>query len=160
MAEDKGTRSNPPKDDKAQDGEKKMKQRGSPLFPSEGVITLRVEGNPKRKGSKSYDRFKYRNGMTVSQAIAQEGGPTYADLKWDSEHGFIAVNETPEMRAAYAAEQKAKAEKKAAKETAKAEKAKLAAEKKAAAATDKKAKADAAAAKAKAKEGEGSRASA
>jgi hypothetical protein len=156
MADEKGTRSNPPKDDKAQDGEKKMKQRGSPLFPSEGVITLRVDSNPKRKGSKSYDRFKYRNGMTVAQAIAQEGGPTYADLKWDSEHGFIAVNETPEMKAAYEAEQKAKAEKKVAKEAAKAEKAKLAAAKKEAAAADKKAKAEAK----KPKEGEGSRASA
>jgi hypothetical protein len=158
MANDKGTRSNPPKDD-AQDGEKKMKQRGSPLFPSEGVITLRVDTNPKRKGSKSYDRFKYRNGMTVAQAIAQDGGPTYADLKWDSEHGFIAVNETPEMKAAYEAEQKAKAEKKAAAADAKAAKAKIALEKKTAAAADKKAKGEAAAAK-KAKEGEGSRASA
>lgn len=124
----------------AQDGEKKTKQRGSPSFPADGKISLRVESNPKRKGSKSYDRFAhYKNGMTVDAAI--KAGVLYADLKWDSEHGFIAVNETPEQRKAWEIAEKAKTE-------AKAEKAKAAAEKKAAA---DKAKADKAAAE-KAKE--------
>lgn len=98
--------------EKAQDGEKKTKQRGSPKFPSDGVISLRVESNPKRKGSKSFDRFAhYKNGMTVEAAV--KAGVLYADLKWDSEHGFIAINETPEQRKTWEADQKAKAEAKA-----------------------------------------------
>lgn len=118
----------------AQDGEKKTKQRGSPAFPADGKISLRVESNPKRKGSKSFDRFAhYKNGMTVEAAV--KAGVLYADLKWDSEHGFIAVNETPEQRKAWEADQKAK-------EEAKAAKAKAAAEKKAAAEAKKKAAAD------------------
>lgn len=96
----------------AQDGEKKTKQRGSPSFPADGKISLRVESNPKRKGSKSFDRFAhYKEGMTVEAAV--KAGVLYADLKWDTEHGFIAVNETPEQRKAWEAEQKAKAEAKA-----------------------------------------------
>ena len=98
--------------DQAQDGEKKVKQRGSPNFPTDGKISLRVESNPKRKGSKSYERFAhYKNGMTVDAVI--KAGVTYADLKWDTEHGFVAINETPEQRKAWEAEQKAKAESKA-----------------------------------------------
>jgi len=96
----------------AQDGEKKTKQRGSPSFPADGKISLRVESNPKRKGSKSFDRFAhYKEGMTVEAAV--KAGVLYADLKWDTEHGFIAVNETPEQRKAWEADQKAKAEAKA-----------------------------------------------
>lgn len=105
----------------AQDGEKKTKQRGSPAFPADGKISLRVESNPKRKGSKSYDRFAhYKNGMTVEAAV--KAGVLYADLKWDSEHGFIAVNETAEQRKAWEADQKAKAEAKAKSDKEKAEK--------------------------------------
>ncbi len=105
----------------AQDGEKKTKQRGSPNFPADGVISLRVESNPKRKGSKSFDRFAlYKNGMTVEQAV--KAGVLYADIKWDTEHGFVAINETPEQRKAWEAEQRAKAEAKAAKEKEKEEK--------------------------------------
>lgn len=115
----------------AQDGEKKVKQRGSPNFPSDGVISLRVESNPKRKGSKSFDRFAhYKNGMTVEQAI--KAGVLFADLKWDSEHGFIAVNETPEQRKAWEIDQKNKATVKAEKKAAADAKRKAAAEKKAA----------------------------
>jgi membrane protein involved in colicin uptake len=105
----------------AQDGEKKTKQRGSPSFPADGKISLRVESNPKRKGSKSYDRFAhYKNGITVEAAV--KAGVLYADLKWDSEHGFIAVNETPEQRKAWEADQKAKVEVKAKADKEKAEK--------------------------------------
>lgn len=117
----------------AQDGEKKVKQRGSPSFPADGVISLRVESNPKRKGSKSFERFDhYKNGQTVEAAV--KAGVLYADLKWDSEHGFIAVNETPEQRKAWETEQKTQAAEKKAKAEATAAKKKAAAEKKAAAA--------------------------
>ena len=124
--------------DKGQDGEKKVKQRGSPNWPQDGVISLRVEHNPKRKGTKAFVKFeRYRNKMTVKEFI--ESGGTYTSLKWDTEHGFIAVNETKEQRAAYEAEQKAKASAKADKAAATAAKKKAAADKKAA---DKKSKED------------------
>lgn len=114
-----------------QDGEKKVKQRGSPSFPSDGKISLRTEANPKRKGSKSYDRFAhYKNGMTVEAAV--KAGVTYADLKWDTEHGFVAVNETPEQRKAWEAEQAKKLAEKKAKDEAAAAKKKAAADAKAA----------------------------
>ena len=46
--------------------------------------------NPKRKGSKSFDKFaKYKDGMTVEQAAA--AGITGADLSWDTKHGFIKI---------------------------------------------------------------------
>jgi hypothetical protein len=49
-----------------------------------------IVSNPKKSGSASYDRFaKYREGMTVSEAIA--AGVTMADVKWDSERGFIQL---------------------------------------------------------------------
>lgn len=117
-----------------QDGEKKTKQRGSPNFPLDGKISMRVESNPKRKGSKSFDRFAhYKDGMTVEAAI--KAGVLYADLKWDTEHNFIAINETPEQRKAFEAEQAKIAAEKAAK-------AEAAAKKKAEAAAKKKEKAE------------------
>lgn len=49
-----------------------------------------AENNPKRKGSKSFDKFaKYKDGMTVEDAV--KAGITGADLSWDSRHGFIKV---------------------------------------------------------------------
>jgi hypothetical protein len=48
------------------------------------------DNNPKRKGSKSFDKFaKYKDGMTVEQAAA--AGVTGADLSWDTKHGFIKI---------------------------------------------------------------------
>lgn len=48
------------------------------------------DNNPKRKGSKSFDKFaKYKDGMTVEQAAA--AGITGADLSWDTKHGFIKI---------------------------------------------------------------------
>ena len=49
---------------------------------------VHVAPNPKKPGSKSYERYAaYREGMTVSEAIA--AGVTSADVKWDHDHGFI-----------------------------------------------------------------------
>lgn len=54
------------------------------------TITLLVAGNPKRAGSKAYDRFQgYQDGMTVEQAL--EAGVTTPDLVYDSKHGFISI---------------------------------------------------------------------
>ncbi len=49
-----------------------------------------TDNNPKRKGSKSFDKFaKYRDGMTVQQAT--DAGLSAADLSWDKSHGFISI---------------------------------------------------------------------
>lgn len=56
----------------------------------EGKAYDASENNPKRKGSKSFDKFaKYQDGMTVEQAAA--AGITGADLAWDTKHGFIKI---------------------------------------------------------------------
>lgn len=105
----------------AEEGAKERKQRGSPNFPLDGKITVRVDSNPKRVGSKAHARFAlYKTGDTVEQFMKKGG--TYSTLKWDTEHGFVAINETPEQRKAWEADQKAKADAKAAKEKERAEK--------------------------------------
>lgn len=59
-------------------------------FASTSVITVLSVTNPKKPGSKSYDRFAcYANGQTIEQAIA--AGVTMADVKWDAAHRFIKV---------------------------------------------------------------------
>ena len=51
------------------------------------------EKNPKRQGSASYIRFsKYREGMTVAEYRKAAGAHAMGDLRWDVEHGFIAVD--------------------------------------------------------------------
>lgn len=105
----------------AEEGAKERKQRGSPNFPLDGKITVRVDANPKRVGSKAHARFAlYKTGDTVEQFMKKGG--TYSTLKWDTEHGFVAINETPEQRKAWEADQKAAADAKAAKEKERAEK--------------------------------------
>jgi hypothetical protein len=65
-------------------------------------ITLLVEENPKRVGSKTHARFAlYKTGMTVGQfldACVAHDGPTarprhryLADLHWDRDHQFLTV---------------------------------------------------------------------
>ena len=64
--------------------------RTSPNFPPDAEVTFLVEDNPKREGSKSFDRWKgYAGASTVGDYIA--AGGTYGDLKYDAEHGFIKV---------------------------------------------------------------------
>lgn len=131
----------------AEEGAAVRKQRGSPNFPGDAKITVRTDSNPKRVGSKAHAKFAlYKTGDTV-EAFLKKGG-TYSTLKWDTEHGFVALNETPEQRKAWEAEQAKKAAAKKEKDEASAKK-----------------KADAAAAKAAKKAAddkktEGSRASA
>lgn len=49
-----------------------------------------TDNNPKRAGSKSGERFaKYKAGMTLEAAV--EAGVSPADIKWDSDHGFITI---------------------------------------------------------------------
>lgn len=70
----------------------KVKKGGSgqrsAAFPNTGVITLLVEGNPKRGASA--ERFaKYVNGMTVGEA--KDAGVLAADLKWDTDRNLIKI---------------------------------------------------------------------
>jgi len=60
-------------------------------IPNDATITVVVEANPKREGSKGAERFDlYKTGMTV-QAFKDAGG-TMADVRWDREHGYIEVD--------------------------------------------------------------------
>lgn len=67
------------------------KVRGrAPTYDPKSKIKILSDGNPKRKGSASYERFAlYKNGMTVGKFL-EKGGRT-ADLKWDVSKGFISV---------------------------------------------------------------------
>ena len=66
------------------------KTRGPRGVAETAVITLKVQGNPKRAGSKAYDRFAlYRDGMTVAEAL--DAGITTPDLVYDSKHGLVAI---------------------------------------------------------------------
>lgn len=48
------------------------------------------ETNPKKPGSSAHRKFSlYRVGMTVSEFI--EAGGTTADVKWDTERGFVRL---------------------------------------------------------------------
>lgn len=54
------------------------------------VITVLVDGNPKRPWGAAYRRFDlYWTGMTVGEFL--EAGGTRADLWYDQDHGFIRV---------------------------------------------------------------------
>lgn len=56
------------------------------------VITYVSDTNPKKSGTAAHTKFAlYKVGMTVSQFI--EAGGTTADVKWDTERGFIKLGE-------------------------------------------------------------------
>jgi hypothetical protein len=74
--------------------EKEEESAGRPRGPKgvelTATIKLLVSENPKRVGSKSFDRFKaYKDGMTVEAAL--DAGIYTADLIYDSTHGFIKI---------------------------------------------------------------------
>lgn len=53
-------------------------------------IISTIQPNPKKPGSASYERYSlYKDGMTVSEARAL--GVTNADMKWDSERGYVVI---------------------------------------------------------------------
>jgi hypothetical protein len=67
-------------------------------FPGNGVITLKVTGNPKRPSGASHARFNlHKNGITVAEYVQRsvEAGNkaslAHDDLRWDAQHGFIEV---------------------------------------------------------------------
>lgn len=60
-------------------------------FQPEQIITVLVDKNPKRKGSKSHPVFAlYKTGQTVTQYL--EIGGHQRDLRWDVDHKFIAID--------------------------------------------------------------------
>lgn len=83
---------------------------GKSKYAGNLLVTVLVHTNPKRAGSKSFDRFaKYVTGQTVDDAL--KAGVLSADLHYDVDHKFIHIGETvvevppaPEPAAAPAAE--------------------------------------------------------
>lgn len=68
------------------------KDYSTPTNPRNGdsKIKLLVKENPKRAGSKSFERYAlYKDGMKVSDFYA--AGGTAADIRWDASAGFIEV---------------------------------------------------------------------
>jgi hypothetical protein len=66
------------------------KKVGRSNIPDKAKIRVLLDKNPHEKGSKRYERFaKFRNGMTVAQAI--EKGVTKAELRWSVVTGLIAI---------------------------------------------------------------------
>jgi hypothetical protein len=61
------------------------------------VLTKDEAGNivapaAKRPGKAPYNRYmKYVDGALLSEILAQEGGPTRADVVWDEQHGYIQL---------------------------------------------------------------------
>lgn len=71
---------------------KKRAARGSNKFAMDAKITLVAKENPKQPQSKSYIRFaEYVDKMTCKEAI--DKGVYLADLYYDSQHGFISIDE-------------------------------------------------------------------
>jgi hypothetical protein len=91
--------------------EETVKKQRSPRIPDTAVIRMgkNDEGvsyggslNPKRAGSLAHGRFgAYKEGCTVADAKA--AGLTAADITYDRDHGYIAIDLPP------AAEKPAKA---------------------------------------------------
>ena len=66
------------------------KKTRAPRTPDDATITLKTDKNPKRAGSKSFERFAaYKDGMTVKEA--KEAGITAADIDYDSKHDYISI---------------------------------------------------------------------
>jgi hypothetical protein len=51
-------------------------------FPLDATIKVLIDGNPRREGSETHERFAlYRSGMKVGTFI--ERGGWFGDLRWD-----------------------------------------------------------------------------
>lgn len=91
------TASTKTKEDKPK-AEKKVIQR---RYSGEAKVTLLADkdgnpygpdNNPKRAGTKTYERFKlYANGLTVEELLAK--GAEFGDFKYDEDKGFVKFTE-------------------------------------------------------------------
>lgn len=70
-----------------------VKTRGPKGTTEDAKITLLVEGNPKRAGSKAAEAFaNYEDGMTVGDFIQAVGKEATSHLVYDAKHGFIKID--------------------------------------------------------------------
>ena len=61
------------------------------LFPEDQALTVLVTENPKKKGSKSAERFEgYTGAKTVGEALA--AGVKYADIAYDLGRQYIKLD--------------------------------------------------------------------
>lgn len=80
-----------------EEAETAPRSRGPRGTVESAVITLLVEGNPKREGSKAHAVFSYyEDGMTIGDfadalAEADLGKEATPNLVYDSKHGFISI---------------------------------------------------------------------
>jgi hypothetical protein len=72
-------------------------------FSDKLVVVRLASENPKKPGSASRARFDLYPPKGEPKTVAEvlvDGGPTRADLIWDSERGFVAVGTRDELREA------------------------------------------------------------
>lgn len=65
-------------------------QRGPKGLEASAKLTVLAEGNPKRAGSKAYERFKLYSDVETVGEFLRLGGTT-ADIHYDAAHGFISI---------------------------------------------------------------------
>lgn len=66
--------------------------KGAAVAKNDPRVVVSVAPNPKKVGSASHARYAlYKVGMTVSQFVA--AGGTTADVKWDTEKGFVVLGD-------------------------------------------------------------------
>lgn len=69
------------------------KNRATPIPITETILVLAKE-NPKKAGSAAHRKFAlYTDEMTVGEFL--KAGGTRIDIKWDLDHGFIALGSQP-----------------------------------------------------------------
>lgn len=94
------------KEAKPEAGAQTRKSKLSALYPEDAEITLLVEGNPKKQGSRAHAVFEfYKDSKTVGDFFAASAGVTiknkdgeervyggdYGDITYDVGHGYIKV---------------------------------------------------------------------
>ena len=72
------------------DKPKVVRTNFSNMYPEDAALKVLVDENPKKKGSKSAERFEgYTGATTVGAALAK--GVTYQDIAYDVGRAFIKV---------------------------------------------------------------------
>lgn len=68
------------------------RQPRTPRRTTDPRVVTSVAPNPKKPGSKSHARYElYTTGATVTSLLSQ--GLTVADIKWDTERGFVTLGD-------------------------------------------------------------------
>lgn len=61
-----------------------------PMIPAQAQLEWLVQENPKRIGSRAWERFEKSFGAPTVAEYKARGG-TAEDLRWDIDHGFVRV---------------------------------------------------------------------